>query len=413
MIGKKRKAILIVAMVTLLVTSLCACEKRSEAAKAADDLITAIGTVGLDSEQAISAAEKAVSELTEEEAKSLEGLEVLKNARQEYDALVDAKVIAEVEEKISAIGTVSLDSEEKIKVAQEAYDELEERLKSKVSNSQDLEKSKADLAEAQIKVQAEEIETLISAIGTVNTKSKSAIDKARSAYDKAPKNVQERVSNFSVLTAAEETFTQVCVTEIEDAISAIGNVTIESQAQIETARKKYERAPKEVKEEVSNYNILTEAEKTYRELKEEEQLRSMTINQGDTVTSTDWKITLKKAYTSTELKSNQSSTSWEASDGYAFLVLEFDITCLNSTHPTIDDQGITNIIATVKGNTYSSWEYQYISSQLWLYIRHTYLDANLPLHIYVYTYVPKANMKDTITVNLKIAGKDKIIMINK
>lgn len=132
---------------------------------------------------------------------------------------------------------------------------------------------------------------------------------------------------------------------------------------------------------------------------------------GSTVTSDDWKIKLTDAYTSDTLESSESRTAWEASDGYAFLVLEFDVTCLNSTKPTIDGEAITELVATAGGNTYEDWEYQYISSELWLYIRNTYLEANLPLHIYVYAMIPSASANSNVSVNLKIAGQPKVITI--
>ena len=136
------------------------------------------------------------------------------------------------------------------------------------------------------------------------------------------------------------------------------------------------------------------------------------MNIGDTATSEDWSITLTNSYTSDILESSESDMYFDANDGVAFCVLEFDVTCLNSTQPTIDDQGITNPVATVNGNTYKDWTYQYIANGVWSTINHTYLDANLPLHIYVYTNIPSANMNDKIIVNTKVAGEDKTISIN-
>ena len=195
-------------------------------------------------------------------------------------------------------------------------------------------------------------------------------------------------------------------------INSIGDVTLDSEGLIAEARAAYDQLNIDQRKMVLSYNVLTIAEGMLASLKEEERQRELTVNVGDTVISTDWSITLTNAYTSNTLSSSESRTAWEISDGYAFLILEFDVTCLNSTKPTIDDDAITNILATVNGNTYSNWEYKYVSSELWLYIRHTYLEANLPLHIYVYGNIPSANMNDKITVNLKIDGQEKVISIN-
>ena len=133
---------------------------------------------------------------------------------------------------------------------------------------------------------------------------------------------------------------------------------------------------------------------------------------GNVVTTNDWEIKLTNAYTSTKLESNESRTAWDANDGYAFLILEFDVMCLNSTKPTIDGDAITELVANASGNTYENWKYQYINSEIWCYIRNTYLEANLPLHIYVYTMIPRNSMNSNVSVNLKLAGQPKEIVIS-
>ena len=137
------------------------------------------------------------------------------------------------------------------------------------------------------------------------------------------------------------------------------------------------------------------------------------IQPGDVITSEDWKVKLTDIYTSTTLESNESRTYWTANDGYAFTILEFDIECLNSTQPTIDGSGVTDLIAKVNGNTYGSWTYQYISSEMWLYADNTYLDANLPLHIYVYTNIPADSINKKVDVSLTIAGQECYATINE
>ena len=66
-----KKKILLWALAVSLMLSLAACGK-SEAAKAVDDQIAAIGEVTLESEAAISEAEAAVDALSEEDRKQLD-----------------------------------------------------------------------------------------------------------------------------------------------------------------------------------------------------------------------------------------------------------------------------------------------------------------------------------------------------
>lgn len=139
---------------------------------------------------------------------------------------------------------------------------------------------------------------------------------------------------------------------------------------------------------------------------------SEAISVGDEVKNDDWKIVLSKAYTSDVLESKESSTYWTADDGYAFLVLEFDVECLNSSKKPVDGDAIAGLVANINGNTYGNWKYQYIASQIWCYFRNTYLDANLPVHAYVYTYIPSSNIDDEMTVNMNLAGTNYILTVN-
>ena len=81
----KKTIAAILALVMIL--SLTACGK-SEAAKAADAKIDAIGEVTLDSGTAIANAENAVKALSEEDLNALSGRSKLEKARDTYDALV-------------------------------------------------------------------------------------------------------------------------------------------------------------------------------------------------------------------------------------------------------------------------------------------------------------------------------------
>ena len=117
----KRTAICLVLLLTLCLN---ACGGKSKEAKAADDLISSIGEVTLESESKIEAAEQAVSALNAEDKERLEGTETLAAARKSYDTLVQeaavAQEAADVEAVINAIGEVTLEREEAIGAARKA-----------------------------------------------------------------------------------------------------------------------------------------------------------------------------------------------------------------------------------------------------------------------------------------------------
>lgn len=124
---KKISIVLLVLTAVLLFT---ACGKSEEAQKV-DDLIASVGEISLDSEARILEAEKAVSQLAEKEQESLDNLALLQEARAKYNRLL----VENVESFITAIGTVTLDSKEAIDAAQNALRALTKEEKSRVANA--------------------------------------------------------------------------------------------------------------------------------------------------------------------------------------------------------------------------------------------------------------------------------------
>lgn len=94
----KRSIILILILAVLI--SLTACS-QSDAAKAADEAINAIGEVTLDSKQAINQAETIVDSLKSEDLEQVRGIEKLNEAKDKYAAIV-------LEDAIEKIGTLPL-----------------------------------------------------------------------------------------------------------------------------------------------------------------------------------------------------------------------------------------------------------------------------------------------------------------
>jgi|GEM_PF-1130122 len=119
--------------------------------------------------------------------------------------IVDSYGIIPVEQKIDAIGKVTLDSATAINEARTAYDALEEDAKQYVSNYETLTNAEAtlkQLLEAEDAALADVIQK-INDIGTVTLDSEDAINAARSAYDKLSDANKAKVTNYSVLTDAE------------------------------------------------------------------------------------------------------------------------------------------------------------------------------------------------------------------
>lgn len=201
------KRLLTVILALALILSLTACGKSKEA-QAVDDQIIAIGTVSLDSEAAIKAAEAALKALEPKAAEQVENVAMLEAARAELNILTTA---AKVDDAIKAIGTVTLDSESTITAARKLFDSSSADVQAKVSAAADLTAAEATLKEliaAEEKAsqqRADAVASLISAIGTVTLDSEAAIKAAQDAYDSLSQTDAAKVSNIGNLKAAADT----------------------------------------------------------------------------------------------------------------------------------------------------------------------------------------------------------------
>lgn len=213
------KKILLWVLAAAMMLSLAACGK-SEAAKAVDDQIAAIGEVTLESEDAISEAEAAVDALADEDREQLDNVDKLEQARADYEALVLAGKVSEVEDAIAAIGTVTLESVDAITAARSLYDGSEAEVQSAVNNLGDLEAAEAALSDLRV---AETV-SLIDAIGAVTLESADAVDAAQASYDSLSEADTAKVSNADVLIAAAD---QLKALKQQQAQALLANMRVE------------------------------------------------------------------------------------------------------------------------------------------------------------------------------------------
>ncbi len=106
---------------------------------------------------------------------------------------------------------------------------------------------------------ADEVMSLIAAIGTVGLESEEAIMAARTAYDNLAVSEKAFVENYDVLAAAETRFAALTIDDI-------GTVDLTKGARIARARLTYNKLTAAQKSDVTNYAVLTAAETAYAEL---------------------------------------------------------------------------------------------------------------------------------------------------
>lgn len=267
----KRKYLVTLSILLAACLCLSGCGK-SEETQAVDDLLATLTEITLDSGDTIVEMEQAVAALEPRQQKKLDNLPVLEAGRAAYDALVEERdmgLITNVETLIAAIGTVDTSSESAIKKARTAYDELPEPLKARVTNANILPDAESALFAAQVK----DVEDAISKIGVVDDFSKNKIDAAVSVYHKYSDDVRAAVSNYTVLTDAQNAYAQLQANKVITLIDQIGTVTLDSGSAIEKAQSAYNGLTATEKKLVTNQATLSSANTTFTKLQKEERER--------------------------------------------------------------------------------------------------------------------------------------------
>lgn len=204
--------------IVCLCVGFCACGKSSSSA-AFERKIHAIGTVTLDSEQAILAAEEAYKALTEEEKEQIaDSLTILVTMRTEYDALVEEmtrqKTVEDTQERvdkviqaIDSIGAVSLESKDAITSANFAYQRLSSEEQTRVTNY-------AKLTEAETQFTILRNAARDEAIKKYKDKFKVKVDTVDNYSVYIPKNNPKYVNSRSYISACvsiRNNMAQLCV----------------------------------------------------------------------------------------------------------------------------------------------------------------------------------------------------------
>ncbi len=245
-----------------------------EAAKSVIAAIDSIGEVTLDSKSKIDEVKLAYNVLTDSQKALVTNYETLTNAENTYLKMSASKDLATpVENEINDIGIVYLNEESKAKIdsARVSYDALADDVKPFVSNYETLTSAEARYEELVNNSNlAKAVEDAINAIGEVTIDSKEKIDSARSSYDQLNDEQKMLVLNLEVLTTAETKFAVILVNKgkaeaVDAKIDEIGEVTYtdECKEKIDTAKASYNILTAEQKAFVTKLETLTNAEKKY------------------------------------------------------------------------------------------------------------------------------------------------------
>ncbi len=260
-------------------------------AKAVMELIEKIGTVTYTDacKEKIDAARKAYDALDKTEQAKVTNYAKLTAAEKKYDELklADDKAQAKkVDDLISKIGNVTLNSGAAINAAWDGYNNLTLTQKSYVTKLSTLQEA----TQKWNQLKADEVIKLIDKIDDpVTEKSKAGIDAARKAYDALTKDQKNLVTNVKKLTDAEAAYAKLTATPedkekaqaVIDKIKKLGDITLDSEKDIEAARKAYDALTDLQKKLVENYDVLTAAEAKLAMLKTLGKVSDPYVTTGD------------------------------------------------------------------------------------------------------------------------------------
>lgn len=172
-----------------------------------------------------------------------------------------SEAAAVLDEMILQLGEISTGSGDDIRGLEEAVDRLDSADRKRLDNLKLLEQAR----EKYDTLCAGQVELQILAIGNVTLDSEDAIKSARSAYNALDDSAKSLVSNLQVLTDAEQALDKLKVKFVEDAIDSIGMVDFNSGDSIIAAREAYEALEAELQPAVGNKQALDEAAIDYKQ----------------------------------------------------------------------------------------------------------------------------------------------------
>ncbi|MBR4868548.1 MAG: hypothetical protein IKU10_05275 [Clostridia bacterium] len=255
------------------------------AAKAVSDLIAALPKpVSLQDKTAIEAARAAYDGLTDVQKALVYNLQTLAEAEAKIPALeqaaADQTAAKAVSEQIAALPeTITAENVANVVAAREAYTALTADQKLLVTNYQallDAEQAIANLEQNEADKQAADaVSGLIEAIPEIVTlEIKDAVVSARGAYNDLTDLQKALVNNYAKLVETEKAIKELenpqqdpAVTNVIALIDSIPEtVTLNDKAAVEAARAAYNALTDAQKEQITNYQILLDAEQIIDDL---------------------------------------------------------------------------------------------------------------------------------------------------
>ena len=182
-----------------------------------------------------------------------------------------SKAATDADNLIMEIGEVTLESGDKISRAEDAVNALNESEYKQLEHLSILEEARDTYNSLEI----EKIKLAIDGIGIVTLDQESTISSIRVQYDSANEEIKAEISNYQILVQAEEQLSNLKVQNVIGLIDQIGQVSLDSGEKIDAAKAAYDALSSDEKEKVTNSANIEAASTRLAELKEQEKERAL------------------------------------------------------------------------------------------------------------------------------------------
>ena len=236
-------------------------------------MIEALGSITLKDADAVEAARQAYDDLSEEQRARVKKVSDLEAAEDKLHSLTVKQQASAIDSLIQSVRKVSLDSRETVRAVRAAYDAADPEVKKQVRLLATLKKAEKKIRKLEAEAAAAEFDAAVAALGEVTLESEDEVRAVREAYDALDEEVRSAVTSQEELARAEETLVflkkKARAGEMDAAIAALGTVTLSSEKDVRTLRRQYASLPEDVRELVTAGETLTKAEVRIRTLKDQ------------------------------------------------------------------------------------------------------------------------------------------------
>lgn len=204
--GKPGLVLVAVLLVLLLATSAAYYMTdgfKSASVRSLQQDISELGEITLSSGEQLRSARAAYNALSETDQGRVENAERLTEAEAQYRTLQYKQTAEQFDEKVKALGTITLDSEATLQSLRKELSTMKSAAKAFVTTEKDLEQREAELQRLKDQDAARDLDELIASLGEITLESETAIRQARARYDQANKEVKALVKKLPQLERAE------------------------------------------------------------------------------------------------------------------------------------------------------------------------------------------------------------------